>query len=78
MRTLRQLKKLRMKMRYAFYFLTNVKPTYKSKISKSPQRQIFTEIFDLCKWAFPILENAVKTALNLGSWLFFEKRVNEH
>ena len=28
---LRQLKKLRAKMRYAFYFLTNVKPTYKSK-----------------------------------------------
>ena len=48
------------------------------KISKSPQRQIFTEIFDLCKWAFLFLENAVKTALNLGSWLFFEKRVNEH
>lgn len=24
------------------------------------------------------LENAVKTALNLCSWLFFEKRVNEH
>lgn len=24
------------------------------KIFKSPQRQIFTEIFDLCKWAFPI------------------------
>ena len=49
-----------------------------AQVKSTDKTWFYSETFDLCKWAFLFLENAVKTALNLCSWLFETKRVNEH
>ena len=64
------------KLRNAIFFFAEEQPTHKLKVQIKPS---FILKFLTCVSGHSLfLENAVKTALNLCSWLFETKRVNEH
>ena len=65
-----------LKLRNAIFFLLKSKPTHKLKVQIKPS--FILKLLTCVSGHSYFLENAVKTALNLCSWLFETKRVNEH